>query len=114
MADWRYSAIDRAGQAISGTMEAADEAAVLQRLHRDGALPLKVSPVRGGLLGSLAGILAESAGGGETLSRQDVTNLTRELATMLAAGQDLDRALRFLVETAPQQAGRPHPRQPAR
>ncbi len=101
MADWRYSAIYRAGQAISGTMEAADEAAVLQRLHRDGALPLKVSPVRGGLLGSLAGILAESAGGGETLSRQDVTNLTRELATMLAAGQDLDRALRFLVETAP-------------
>jgi general secretion pathway protein F len=101
MADWRYSAIDRAGQAISGTMEAADEAAVLQRLHRDGAMPLSVSPVRGGLLGSLAGVLDGSAGGGEALSRQEVTNLTRELTTMLAAGQDLDRALRFLVETAP-------------
>jgi general secretion pathway protein F len=30
-----------------------------------------------------------------------VTDLTRELAIMLSAGQDLDRALRFLVETAP-------------
>ena len=28
-------------------------------------------------------------------------NVTRELAIMLEAGQDLDRALRFLVETAP-------------
>src|SRR5262249_49908407 len=35
------------------------------------------------------------------LSRQEVTDVTRELATMLAAGQDLDRALRFIVETSP-------------
>ena len=30
-----------------------------------------------------------------------MTNLTRELSVMLGAGQDLDRAMRFLVETAP-------------
>lgn len=101
MPDWRYTAIDRTGQAISGTMPAADEAAVLARLHRDGAIPLKVSQAHGGLFGALAAALAGSTTGGENLSRQDVTNLTRELATMLAAGQDLDRALRFLVETAP-------------
>jgi general secretion pathway protein F len=101
MPDWRYTAIDRTGQAISGTMPAADEAAVLARLHRDAAIPLKVSQAHSGLFGALAGALAGSTTGGENLSRQDVTNLTRELATMLAAGQDLDRALRFLVETAP-------------
>jgi general secretion pathway protein F len=101
MPDWHYTAIDRTGQAISGTMPAADEAAVLARLHRDGAIPLKVSQAHGGLFGALAAALAGSTTGGENLSRQDVTNLTRELATMLAAGQDLDRALRFLVETAP-------------
>jgi general secretion pathway protein F len=101
MPDWRYTAIDRTGQAISGTMPAADETAVLARLHRDGAIPLKVSQAHGGLFGALAAALAGSTTGGENLSRQDVTNLTRELATMLAAGQDLDRALRFLVETAP-------------
>ena len=101
MTDWRYAAIDRAGQPVGGTIEAPDEATVLARLRRDGALPLSVTLIRGGMFGAVANVLAGSAGGGENLSRQDVTNLTRELTTMLAAGQDLDRALRFLVETAP-------------
>jgi general secretion pathway protein F len=101
MSGWRYTAIDRAGQPIGGTIEAADEAGALARLRRDGVLPLSVTPVRGGIPGALASAMTGSAGGGDTLSRQDVTNLTRELTTMLAAGQDLDRALRFLVETAP-------------
>jgi general secretion pathway protein F len=101
MPDWRYAAIDRAGQPVSGTIDAPDEAAVLARLRRDNALPLSVTPVRSGMLGALASALTGTTGGGEKLSRQDVTNLTRELTTMLAAGQDLDRALRFLVETAP-------------
>jgi general secretion pathway protein F len=35
------------------------------------------------------------------LRAQEMTNFTRELAIMLEAGQDVDRALRFLVETAP-------------
>jgi general secretion pathway protein F len=35
------------------------------------------------------------------LRKQDVADLIRELATMLAAGQDLDRALRYMQETAP-------------
>jgi general secretion pathway protein F len=39
-------------------------------------------------------------GRGNALSRGDVANLTRELSIMLGAGQDLDRALRFLVDTA--------------
>ncbi len=101
MPAWRYTAIDRAGRAISGSLEAADEAAVLQHLRRDGAMPLSVSPSRGGVLGAIGVALSGSAGGSGALTRQDVTNLTRELTTMLGAGQDLDRALRFLVETAP-------------
>ena len=103
MPAWRYEAIDKAGRAISGEMEAPDEAAVLARLRRDGALPLSVAPAKSGL----AGLLGATAIGGEALSRQEVANLTRELSTMLGAGQDLDRALRFLVETAPgRKAGR--------
>jgi general secretion pathway protein F len=102
MAGWRYTAIDRSGQPVRGTFEAADEAAVLAKLRRDGVMPLSVSPERGGIPGALAGALGGlGTGGGDNLSRKEVTNLTRELTTMLAAGQDLDRALRFLVETAP-------------
>lgn len=97
MTAWRYKAIDRAGRTIDGTMDAADEATVVARLRRDGAMPLSVSESRGGLLASLS----MSIGRGDALSRQEVADVTRELATMLGAGQDLDRALRFLVETAP-------------
>jgi general secretion pathway protein F len=99
MAAWRYTAVSRTGQTVSGLLDAADEAGVLAILRRDGVLPLSVSPSSGGLAGTMAGLLSGVAGGG--LTRQHVTNLTRELATMLGAGQDLDRALRFLVETAP-------------
>ena len=102
MPRWRYTAIDRSGQPVSGAFEALDEAGVLAKLRRDGAMPLSVLPERGGIPGVLTGALSGlGTGGGENLSRQEVTDLTRELTTMLAAGQDLDRALRFLVETAP-------------
>ena len=40
-------------------------------------------------------------GGRRGLRKQDVADLIRELATMLTAGQDLDRALRYMQETAP-------------
>ncbi|MBV8591715.1 MAG: type II secretion system F family protein, partial [Acetobacteraceae bacterium] len=35
------------------------------------------------------------------LRKQEVADIVRELATMLGAGQDLDRALRYMQETAP-------------
>jgi general secretion pathway protein F len=94
---WRFQAIDRAGRSIQGESEAPDESAVISRLRRDGALPLSVTQTRG----AAGGFFGATLTGGRTLSRQAVTDLTRELATMLGAGQDLDRALRFLVETAP-------------
>ena len=50
---------------------------------------------------------ARPAAGGAACGKQDVADLIRELATMLSAGQDLDRALRYMEETAPA-AVRPH------
>jgi general secretion pathway protein F len=97
MTAWRFKAIDGKGRAFDGEMDAPDEAAVLARIRRDGAMPLAVTQARGGW----SGALSWSFGHGDTLTRQDVTNVTRELSTMLGAGQDIDRALRFLVETAP-------------
>jgi general secretion pathway protein F len=51
----------------------------------------------------ISDLLHMQLGRGRALTRQETANFTRELATMLSAGQDLDRALRFLVETAPNQ-----------
>ncbi|MBE7209798.1 MAG: type II secretion system F family protein [Gluconacetobacter diazotrophicus] len=61
---------------------------------------MRAEPASGGALGGALNI--ELAGFRRRgLSRGEVANVTRELSVMLSAGQDLDRALRFLVETAP-------------
>jgi general secretion pathway protein F len=97
MTVWRFRAIDASGRAIDGSVDAPDEAAVLAKIRRDGAMPLAVFPDRNRWFESMSW----SFGAHDTLSRQEVANVTRELATMLGAGQDMDRALRFLIETSP-------------
>jgi len=97
MARFRYTAVAAGGDVVRGEIEAADEAEAIASVQRQGHLPLAAHPAafwRDGLRGV-------QFGGGAHLSRQDVANVTRELAIMLGAGQDLDRALRFVVTTAP-------------
>ena len=100
MTEWRYTAIDGEGERVSGTMEGADEAEVVATIRRLGHLPLGINPVKKGGFRPLLRIDLELPGRG-MLTRQEVTHFSRELAVMLGAGQDLEQALRFLVETAP-------------
>jgi general secretion pathway protein F len=98
MPEFRYLAVSSTGEMQRGVMAAPDEATVIERLQRQGSTPMRADPTgRESLLGRL---LHADIGGGRRLRRQEVAELTRELATMLAAGQDLDRALQFMVETA--------------
>jgi general secretion pathway protein F len=97
MPAFRYVAIDAAGKMARGVMEAPDEAAVVQRLRRDGHLPVRAELDTGGSFFGRMTVEVTRRG----LRRQDLANITRELSIMLAAGQDLDRALRFLVDSAP-------------
>jgi general secretion pathway protein F len=99
MPSFRYVAVDSAGQTQRGVMDAPDQAAVIERLQRQGHIPMRAEPAGQG--GFLDDLLSIEFGRRRGLSRQDVAGVTRELAIMLSAGQDLDRALRFLVETAP-------------
>ncbi|RZM00665.1 MAG: type II secretion system F family protein, partial [Sphingomonas sp.] len=96
MAAFRYTALDPSGRTLRGTMEAASEAEVAARLQRQGSLPLRTELAGGTWLR-----LFDREFGRRGMSKQDVTDFTRELSTMLGAGQDLDRSLRFLVETSP-------------
>jgi len=96
MPAFRYVAIAPGGAVTQGVMEADDEAAVIARLRRQGNIPMRAEPARGSRGAGLAPMLRWRRG----LRAQDVADLTRELAVMLKAGQDLDRALRFLVETS--------------
>ncbi len=97
MPAFRYTAIDPAGQTVRGTMDAATEAEVIRLLQRQGSIPMRAEPAGSRGMGDLL----HRDIGRRGMGRQDVANFTRELSIMLGAGQDLDRSLRFLVDTAP-------------
>ncbi len=97
MPSFRYVAIAPGGALTQGVMEAADAAAVIDRLRRQGNIPMRAEPAERSHLSGLTLTLPWRNRG---LNAQDVSDMTRELAIMLGAGQDLDRALRFLIETA--------------
>jgi general secretion pathway protein F len=96
MPSFRWSAINGGGDTVSGVMEAPDRGTVVERLQRQGHLVLRADPAsqrRG-----LSELLQFELGGARGLDKSALVEVTRELAIMLAAGQDLDRALRFVVE----------------
>ncbi|MEA2741319.1 MAG: ral secretion pathway protein [Acetobacteraceae bacterium] len=96
---FRYTAIGAGGERLAGLMDAATQAEVIARLQRQGSMPVRAEPAE--TASRWSGLLQMDLGGRRGLRKQDVAELIRELATMLAAGQDLDRALRYMQETAP-------------
>lgn len=95
---FRYIAIGPGGERLAGLMDAANEAEVIARLQRQGAMPVRAEPAD--TASRWPSLLHIDLGGRRGLRKQDVADLIRELATMLTAGQDLDRALRYMQETA--------------
>src|SRR5271155_1271894 len=96
MPSFRWSAINGGGEVVGGVMEAPERAVVVERLQRQGQIVLRadLADRRRGL-GDLLQIELFRARG---LDKAALGEVTRELAIMLAAGQDLDRALRFVVD----------------
>lgn len=97
MARYRFKAATTAGEVVEGELEGNDRGAVVERLRRQGHLPIRVEP--------LVGIGAERVGlhplaRGQRLPSREVALMTRELATLLKAGLPLDRALALLHEMA--------------
>jgi general secretion pathway protein F len=95
---FRYTAIDMAGKRLSGTMEAASVPAVADHLHGRHHLLLRADEVGKG--GRIAELLHMDLRFSRGLPKAAIAQFTRELAVMLEAGQDIDRALRFLAETS--------------
>jgi general secretion pathway protein F len=96
MPSFRWSAITPAGEVLHGVTEAADCASVVDRLQRQGQVVLRAEPADGRW--RLGDLLQIELGGRRGLDRATLGEVTREIAIMLGAGQDLDRALRFVVE----------------
>jgi general secretion pathway protein F len=93
---FQWSAINPEGEVVRGILEAADRAAVVERLQRQGQIVLRAEPSDGRW--RLEDLLKIEFGKQRGLDRSTLGEVTRELAIMLVAGQDLDRALRFVVE----------------
>lgn len=91
---YRYKALNARGELLDGQMEAASGADVAARLQDQGHLPVEAR------LASEVG--AESAWRALFKPRpfggQRLVQFTQQLATLLGAGQPLDRALSILLE----------------
>jgi general secretion pathway protein F len=97
MARYHYRAIATGGKIVEGVMEAPDEASLVSQLRRQGSIVMRASPERLQRSSSFNLTLLPR----KSLTRPEITNITGELAAMLGAGQDLDRALLFAAEIAP-------------
>ncbi|MBV9828717.1 MAG: type II secretion system F family protein [Alphaproteobacteria bacterium] len=99
MPQFRWSAVDGGGVVGHGVIDAPDRGSAVERLQRQGRIVLRADPIEGraGWRHLLDINLTSERG----LDSATLCEVTRELATMLAAGQDLDRALRFVAEHTP-------------
>jgi general secretion pathway protein F len=100
MPKFRYVAIDATGKRRSGLLEADTKAAVADQLHAQSCLLLRADAFDSEPW--LQALLHSDVGFRRRLTRNAVAQFTRELSVMLQAGQHIDRALRFLTETAEQ------------
>ncbi len=97
MGAFAYRAVDRAGKAQSGVLEAVSAAAARQDLRARGLLPVEVAES-----GRSAGAAAPRASWlgrfGHGVSARDLTLLTRQLATLIGSGVRIEDALRTVAQ----------------
>lgn len=99
---FRYQALNARGELLEGQLEAASAAELAARLQEQGHLPVQVVPAGTGTgLTSWRSLLRPAPFAGERLVR-----FTQQLATLLAAGQPLDRALGILMAQPDEPAAR--------
>ncbi len=100
MPQFHYQATTPQGKLIAGMMEAGEERVVISRLHEQGYIPLRVAlpgqeTPRAGMSVSLSAFPLVRSGG--VVRQRDLLVLTQELATLIAAGLPLDRALSVIA-----------------
>ena len=99
---YRYKALNARGETLDGQMEAASEAEVALRLQEQGHLPVEARPASEG--GGGAGLKALFRP--KPFSGERLVQFTAQLATLLGAGQPLDRALTILLDLPDDEAAR--------
>ena len=102
MALYRYKALNSRGEMLDGQMEAASDAEVALRLQEQGHLPVEARLASEGGLDPAWRTLFKP----RPFSGQRLVQFTQQLATLLGAGQPLDRALTILLELPEDESAR--------
>lgn len=89
-----YKAVTPSGETLEGQFDLASHDEVIGKLQDAGNIPLEVREADGGDSASLFAALFKR----KTLSEAQVVQFTQQLATLLGAGQPLDRALQILLD----------------
>jgi general secretion pathway protein F len=94
MALFHYKAITSAGEVMHGQLDVASNDEAVAKIQDAGNIPLEVRAADGADAGGLFGGLFKR----EAINQTQVLQFTQQLATLLGAGQPLDRALQILLE----------------
>ncbi|WP_119717277.1 type II secretion system protein XpsF [Cognatilysobacter tabacisoli] len=99
---YHYKALNARGEVLDGQMEAASNGEVVARLQEQGHLPIEARLAsEGGGASTWRALLKPKPFAGARL-----VQFTQQLATLLGAGQPLDRALTILLELPEDEAAR--------
>jgi len=91
---FRYKAVTPAGETLEGQMEAASADEVIAKLQDAGNIPLDARAADASEGSTLMSLLTRRS----SFSAAQVVQFTQQLATMLGAGQPLDRALQIRLD----------------
>lgn len=94
MALYRYKAVTPAGEVLEGQMDAATADEVIVKLQDAGNIPLEALATDAADAGNRLAALFRPRG----FTAAQVVQFTQQLATLLGAGQPLDRALQILLD----------------
>jgi len=104
MSVWHYQALGPDGGRVDGQMQAGSREEVALRLQEQGYLPIEATPVPQGERTGWAGRWMQWYKR-PPLSGPQQVQFTRQLATLLTAGQPLDHALGLLLDMPENTAG---------
>ncbi|HSN20791.1 MAG TPA: type II secretion system F family protein [Usitatibacter sp.] len=93
---YQYKAVNPAGEVQEGVLEASSTTAAVARIQAMGFIPIRAEEA-GAAKAAVSSTARPSLFARRGVTQDDVTVLTRELATLLKAGLPLDRSFEILI-----------------
>jgi general secretion pathway protein F len=94
MALYRYKAVTVSGEILEGQFDVASNDEAIAKIQDAGNIPLEISAADAGDAGGMFGRIGKR----QAINATQVLQFTQQVATLLGAGQPLDRALQILLE----------------